>query len=301
MPSRLLNSVLGRLVIFVLYGFALLPISVAKPLAGGLGRALGLFMHRRRLIVSANIKTCFPKWDERSRRELGRQIFQSLGLSIYEIALAWCRRDSRHLPDCKIDGLEHVNAAVQQGRGVLLVNGHFTCLEICSRYLAEAMPLSGVYRPLKNPVLESFQTKARLRYARTMLSKRNPKEILTALKQGQIVWFAPDQDFGPQRSVFVPFFNVPAATLTATWRLARSSGAVVLTATPVRLANGGYQITIDSALPGVDAAEPEELLTGLNQRIESAVRTAPADYWWFHRRFKTTPNNSQNIYSNTHD
>ncbi len=294
---QLSQKLLGYLVIFLLKVFSLLPIAVARPLTVVLGRVLELLMRRRRQIVTANLTACFPDWEESHRRRLRRQLFKSLGFSFYEIALAWCRISSEHLPKCRIQGLEHIESAQQRGHGIILVNGHFNCLEICSRFLAEAMPLTGVYRPLNNPVLERFQTRSRLRYAEAMLSKRKPKQILTALQQRRIIWFAPDQDFGPQRSVFIPFFNQPAATLTATWRLARSSGAVVLTATPQRLADGGYKIIIEPELPGVDADNPEILLTSLNQRIEQAVRTAPADYWWFHRRFKTTPENGRDIYS----
>lgn len=297
MLKRLRDWFLARLVIVSLYLIACLPVRLAKGLAVVLGKLFEALMHRRRLIVEANMAVCFPDWDQQQQGLMRGLIFQSLGYSVYEIALAWCRRDSRHLPDCQIEGLEHINKAVEQGRGVLLVNGHFNCLEICSRYLAEAMPLLGVYRPFNNQYLERFQTQARLNYARKMISKRQPREIIAALKQKQIVWFAPDQDFGPQRSIFIPFFNRPAATLTATWRLARSTGAAVLTATPKRLKDGNYHIIIRSELPGVESDGPEELLRALNQRIETAVRESPQDYWWFHRRFKTTADKNGNIYS----
>jgi len=296
MLKTLIHWLLAYVVIVALHVIAWLPRQFATSLAVLLGRMFEYSMRRRRAIVEANLKACFPDWSDQQRRQLRRELFQSLGLSVYEIALAWCRLDSRKLPSCEIQGLQHIENAIQQGQGVLLVNGHFNCLEICSRYLAEAMPLTGVYRPLRNQYMERFQTKARLRYAQAMISKRQPKKILTALKQGQIIWFAPDQDFGPKRSIFVPFFNIPAATLTATWRLARSTNSVVLTAIPRRLDNGQYQITIEAALPGVDAAEPEPLLTALNQRIEAAVRSQPADYWWFHRRFKTRVKGAKNLY-----
>ncbi len=291
------DRILAGLVIGMLRILARLPASLARRCALLLGRVLGRTMRRRRRVVTANLRLCFPDWSEQQRRDLTARLFQSLGLSVYEIALAWCRPAGADLPGCQLDGLEHINAARRAGRGVLLVNGHFNCLEICSRFLAEAMPLQGVYRPLNNPVMERFQTRARLRYARAMISKRQPRQILAALRSGELIWFAPDQDFGPLRSMFIPFFNLPAATLTATWRLARGSGAVVLTATPRRLPDGNYQITIGPELPGADDATPERMLTALNQRIESAVRAAPEDYWWFHRRFKTTPDESIDHYA----
>lgn len=297
MLAHWLDWILAHVVIIALQVIARLPVRLARMLAVVLGKLFEVLMRRRRLIVEANLAACFPQWDQQQQRIMRGRLFKSLGFSVYEIALAWCRRDSRHLPSCQIDGLEHINNAIEQGRGVLLVNGHFNCLEICSRYLAEAMPLLGVYRPFNNQYLERFQTQARLNYARAMISKRQPRKILAALKQGKIIWFAPDQDFGPQRSIFIPFFNIPTATLTATWRLARSTGAVVLTATTKRLDNGNYHITIESELPGADAEGPETLLHALNQRIETAVRAAPEDYWWFHRRFKTTPEQNGNIYS----
>lgn len=292
----MLKQWLAKVVIALFHVLAWLPAFGAKFLAVGLGIVCRLLMRRRRHVVATNLELCFPEWTDAQRASLLREVFASLGMSFYEIAITWCRVDWRQLPECKLEGVEHIQQAVAQQRGVLLICGHFNCIEISARYIAEnlsrlpeAIAISGVYRPLDNPLLEQFQSKGRGRYAKAMISKRNPRAILKALKTKQVIWMAPDQDFGLQRSEFIPFFNIPTATLTATWRLAKQTQATVLTMWPRRLSDGSYHICVGPPLPGVNSESPEILLTALNQRIETAVRASPADYWWLHRRFKTTP------------
>lgn len=275
---------------------ARIPRWLAQAMSRPGGLLLATLLRRRAIIVTANLQHCFPA---RSAAELAhwrRRMFQSLAYSFYEIAISWCRRDSHKLPSCQIDGLQHVQAAQTDQRGILLVCGHYTTMEITGRLIAEQVPLHAVYRPLRNRLLERFQNHGRGRYAQGLVSKREPGRILRVLKNGGVVWMAPDQDFGPQRSVFVDFFDRPTATLTAVWRLARASNAVVLTMQPQRLADGSYHIRIEPPLPGADADGPESMLQAMNRRLEQQIRQQPDQYWWLHRRFKTRPEGVADLY-----
>jgi len=275
---------------------ARLPRSLARAMSYPGGLLLALLMRRRAAIVSTNLQHCFPHWSAAELAAWRRRMFRSLAYSFYEIAISWCRRDSNKLPSCQIDGLEHIQAAQADARGVLLVCGHYTTMEITGRLIAEQVPLYCVYRPLHNRQLERFQNLSRNGYAKGLISKRTPGAILKALQQGDGVWMAPDQDFGPQRSVFVDFFGRPTATLTAVWRLARASHAVVLTMQPQRLADGSYHIRIEPPLPGADADGPESMLQAMNRRLEQQIRQQPDQYWWLHRRFKTRPDGVADLY-----
>jgi KDO2-lipid IV(A) lauroyltransferase len=117
------------------------------------------------------------------------------------------------------------------------------------------------------------------------------------LKQGQMVWFGPDQDMGPKGSVFAPFFGRPACTVTTPARLARMSGAVSLFLDLHRDDQGTYQVRLQPMPENYPAEDEVENATHLNQCIEDALNNHPAQYMWMHKRFKTNPDlNRQTLY-----
>ncbi|GAB4119662.1 MAG: LpxL/LpxP family Kdo(2)-lipid IV(A) lauroyl/palmitoleoyl acyltransferase [Wenzhouxiangellaceae bacterium] len=290
----MLERITGQIVLLWMQLSARLPQPLAQTLSRPGGAVLQAVMRRRAVVVTANLRHCFPHWSASEVAQWRRRMFRALAYSFYEIALSWCRRDSTTLPACQITGLQHVHQAQADQRGILLVCGHYTTMEITGRLIAEQVPLHAVYRPLRNRVLERFQNRGRGRYAKGLISKREPGRILRELKRGGVVWMAPDQDFGPARSQFVDFFGRPTATLSSVWRLAQASNAVVLTMQPQRLDDGSYRIDIEPPLPAGDATA---MLQSMNQRLEAQVRRQPDQYWWLHRRFKTRPQGVADLYS----
>ena len=281
-------------------GLAAIDSSPAAQLAQVMSRPGGLLLatllRRRAIIVTANLQHCFPA-GRLPNWHTGDGACSSHWPTVFmKSPSAGVAATVNKLPPCQIDGLQHVQAAQTDQRGILLVCGHYTTMEITGRLIAEQVPLHAVYRPLRNRLLERFQNHGRGRYAHGLISKREPGRILRVLKSGGVVWMAPDQDFGPQRSVFVDFFDRPTATLTAVWRLARASNAVVLTMQPQRLADGSYHIRIEPPLPGADADGPESMLQAMNRRLEQQIRQQPDQYWWLHRRFKTRPDGVADLY-----
>jgi len=279
-----------------LYLLAWLPWPVARRLGAATGAVFQRLLPGRRRVTAINLAWCFPDRSEGWRRRVQRDTFRSTGVMFAEIARAWCRAQSDALPPHRIEGLEHVLEAQRAGRPVLLVTGHFTCMDLTGRMIAERVPVAGVYRPLRNRWLEHWQNRCRARYVVAMISKRDPRGILRHLRGGGILWYAPDQDVGPARSRFVPFFDRPTATAVATWRLARQTGAAVVPMWPSREVDGSYTVRIDPALPGSEDDTPDRLLATFNAGIEAAVRQAPEQYFWLHRRFKTPPPGSRSPY-----
>ncbi len=285
----------GWLIVGLLVLAARLPRRAGLALGAGLGRLLYVVLRRRRRIAAINLGRCFPELDERSQRAVMRRLFGNLGRTVIESAWAWSLPVVERLPAVEIEGFEWLVAARQAGRGVLLVTGHFTSLEIAGRLLSERLRLSGVYRPLGDPVLEWWQNRGRGRYTVRMIPKNDFRTARRALTAGEVLWYAPDQDFGPRRSLFVPFFGHLAATLKATWTLARASGARVLTMAVRRLDDGSYRVTIGK--PHEVGDDPGPLLADLNRELEGAIRDDPAQYWWVHRRFKTRPAGEEGWYT----
>ena len=152
------------------------------------------------------------------------------------------------------------------------------------------------YRPNDNPTFDQVIRRGRTRYAE-LVDVRALREIAKHLKKGDTVWFGPDQDMGPKGSVFAPFFGRPACTVTTPSRLARISGAISIFLDLHRDFDGVYHLSF-VAMPDDYPCEDEvENAYQLNQYIEKTVRNHPSQYMWMHKRFKTSPDlTNQTLY-----
>ena len=265
------------------------------------GRVIGkLALHlgrRRRRIAETNLGLCFPEMPDRERQQLLSAHFASLGIALVEFALSWWGTDSKLAPLSEIRGLEHLQSALQQGNGVILLSAHFTTLEIGGRLLARHAPFHVLYREHKNPVIEHVMGKARNRLYEKAIPRGDLAGMLESLKKNNPVWYAPDQDHGMANSVFVNFFDVPAATLTATSRIARASRACVIPFFQRRLSGArGYALELLPPLehfPGDDLAADTQRISHI---IEQQVTQCPEQYLWVHRRFKSRPAGEASYY-----
>jgi len=260
-----------------------------------LGRRLGALVLRipsaRRHIAETNIALCFPELDAAARAALVDANLRDIGLMMVEFALGWMGSDRRmaEIPT-RIEGLQHLEAARAQGKGVLLVGGHFSHLELCARLVSQRIRIAGMYRKMDSAVFEWVVLRARLHYAAAMFDKDDIRGTVKYLRGGGTLWYAPDQDMRSKDSVFVPFFGVPAATITATHHLARMSGAVVIPFFHRRLPDGqGYALRLGAPLENFPGTDVLDDTARVNVCIEQMVREAPAQYLWVHKRFKTRP------------
>jgi len=196
-----------------------------------------------------------------------------------------------------IEGLEHLEQARARGQGVLLVGGHFSHLELCARLVSQRIRISGMYRKMDSTVFEWAVLRARLDYATTMFDKDDLRGTVKYLRSGGTLWYAPDQDMRSKDSVFVPFFGVPAATITATHHLARLSGAAVIPFFHRRLPDGaGYALRLGAPLENVPSADALADTAQVNSCIEQMVRESPEQYLWVHKRFKSRPEGQPTLY-----
>ena len=260
-----------------------------------LGRRLGALVLRvpseRRLIAETNIALCFPGLDAPAQAALVDANLRDIGLMLVEFALGWMGSDRRmaRIPT-RIEGLQHLEAARAQGKGVLLVGGHFSHLELCARLVSQRIRIAGMYRRMDSTVFEWVVLRSRLHYAEAMFDKDDIRGTVKYLRGGGTLWYAPDQDMRSKDSVFVPFFGVPAATITATHHLARMSGAMVIPFFHRRLPDDqGYALRLGAPLEGFPGPDVLADTARVNACIEQMVREAPEQYLWVHKRFKTRP------------
>jgi Kdo2-lipid IVA lauroyltransferase/acyltransferase len=250
--------------------------------------------HRRRKIADINLKRCFPELNDIEQDNLLWQHFESLGMGLLEMLSAWWLPDHRLKALEHIEGLEHLHTALAAGKGVILLSAHFTSLEIGTRFLTMHTAIHATYRQHENPLIEYFMKKSREGRAEKAIPRDAVRDMLRSLKQNKALWLATDQNFA--HGVFVPFFGIPAATNTATSRLAQISQAKVVPFFTQRLGEQGYKIILQPALENYPSGDREQDALRMNQLIEEQVRKAPEQYLWVHRRFKTRPvNDDRNI------
>ncbi|MGB5439174.1 MAG: LpxL/LpxP family Kdo(2)-lipid IV(A) lauroyl/palmitoleoyl acyltransferase [Gammaproteobacteria bacterium] len=266
-----------------------------------IGRVLGNMFRRlaasRRQIAQVNFSLCFPELTDQQRRKLLADHFASLGIGIMETAMSWWATKKQLQKLVSIDGLQHLHDALQGGKGVILLSAHFTTLEIGGRLLALHAPFHVMYREHKNPVIERVMRNARTRNFDKAIQRKDLRTLLHSLKQNLPVWYAPDQDYGRKHSIFAPFFGVQAASITATSRIARMSGAAIVPFFQTRLPdNKGYRLTLYPALQDFPGENVEQDTRRINELVEAAIREQPEQYLWVHRRFKTRPPGEDKLY-----
>jgi KDO2-lipid IV(A) lauroyltransferase len=276
-----------------------LPYAALMRVGRGLGWLFARIPGSRRRIAARNIALCFPALGETQRARLLEESLRDVGLMLAEFALAWMgtRRAILRVP-ASIEGLDHLAAARADGRGVLLTGAHFSHLELAGRLLVEqgGVRLAGMYRKHGDAAFEWVIRRCRQRYADTMFQKSELRASVRYMRGGGFLWYAPDQDMRGKDTVFVPFFGIPAATLTATHHLARLSAARVIPFFHQRCRGGGYILRLEAPLADFPGADVVDDTARINQAIERMAREAPSQYLWIHRRFKTRPAGQMPVY-----
>jgi len=285
------------LVVGLLRAVVLLPYAWQCRLGRMLGTALHYLHRKRRRIAATNIKLCFPDLSRAQRDALVLDSFRHTGIGVFETALAWWGNAERLRKRCEIEGLQHLFDALEHGKGVILLTGHSTSLEMGGRLLALHTPLQAMYRTVRNKLVNAVTLKARSGFLARIILRTKLRTALRGLADNLPTWYAPDQDFGRHGTVFAEFMGVPAATLVAPAKLARISGAKVVPFFPYRLPDdAGFKLVLEPALEGFPSGDDHADARRVNDVLGRQIRKAPAQYMWVHRRFKTRPPGEPGFY-----
>ncbi len=268
----------------------LLPFPWVMALGRTVGRVGLRFARQRRRIAETNLRLCFPEWDDARRQQVLKAHFEALGMGLFEIPIGWWAGPGRLQRLAHVEGLEHLQQALQAGRGAILLSAHFTSLELGGRLLSLYAPFHAMYRRHGNPVVEKIMAGSRTHRLEKAIPRDDVRGMIRSLKGNHAVWYAPDQNTQRKAAVFVNFFGQVAATNTATARLAKLTGAAVVPYHVVRREDGsGYDVVLEPALTGYPSGDLEADTQRVNDIIEGWVRKNPAQYLWIHRRFRTRP------------
>jgi Kdo2-lipid IVA lauroyltransferase/acyltransferase len=265
----------------------LLPFAVLVPLGESMGRIMRLLPLRQARTARRNMELCLPEKSPAEREALLAAHFRALGVALMETAIVWWWPAKRLTKLVCIEGLEHLQAGLARGHGVILLTAHFTSLEMSGRVMASIAPLNILYRPTKNEALSWVLMRCRTAHGGRAIPRDDIRALVTALKKNECAWYAPDQSYRKKGAEMVPLFGIPAATNTSTSRLARITGATVLPFFCERLrGTRGFRVVIHPPLQDLPEDSPAAYTERFNRLIEAQVRIAPEQYLWIHRRFK---------------
>ena len=273
-----------------------LPLPVLGRIGTGAGSLAFLLMKKRRKIALTNLRLCMPELSDQERRDIARRHFQGYARSIFERSLLWWGTGER------LRRLMQIEPAVPQAEmengPTILLCPHFVCLDMAG-WAARVIPLCTMYVPQKNKEFDDLLRHGRERWGpvRLVTRKEGIKPILRALRDGLPYFMLPDMDFGAKDAEFVPFFGVPAATLTALARLSATTGAKVIPVVATFLPNyQGYRVVFYPTWENFPGDDIVAATRRMNAFIEERVREAPAEYFWTHKRFKTRPPGEPSLY-----
>lgn len=275
-----------------------LPLPAVAWLGHRLGELLYYLYGSRRRVAETNIARCFPELDRRAQAALVLNHFRGFGQALLDLGVAWWSRPARLRRLVRLVGREHVDCALAEGRNLILLAPHFLPLEVAGTRISLEWPLVAVFRDPDNAVFRAAVARARSRFGAKLVERnQNLTAMVRQLRKGVPLYYLPDQSTGRKRSVFVPFFGVPAATFSALGRLAALGEAVVVPCYSRQLPHGaGYEVVFAPPLADFPTGDPVEDTRRMNAAIEEMVRAAPEQYFWIHKRFKTRPKGEAPFY-----
>jgi KDO2-lipid IV(A) lauroyltransferase len=290
----------ARLVLGLLWLVHGLPLGWQAAIGSGLGALLHALARSRRRIALRNVELCFPQMAAADRAALVREHFGWLGRSLVERGLLWWAPLERLKQLIHVEG--DVGFAERSDAPVMWLVPHFLGLDVAGAavLLFQQRRGASIYQQQSNPVFDAVMRKGRLRFGNAVIFPRSEKALplIREIRKGTAFFNLPDMDFGERDAAFVPFFGIPAATLIAPSRMARSLGMVVQPVVATLLPGGqGYRVRFLEPMTELPTDDPIADTLAINRFIEARIREEPAQYLWVHKRFKTRPPGEPSLYS----
>ena len=286
----------------IMLGFMWLLHWLPLPLLGRFGDLVGsllfLLLRSRRHIALTNLRLCLPELSEAERVTIARQHFQAYSRSVWERGILWWASEARLKRLIQVEP-GPVPVAEMTAQPTILLCPHFVCLDVAGASIAMVASASSMYVQQKNAVFDRVLRAGRARFRPVKLFTRQDgiKPILRALREHLPYFMLPDMDFGDKDAEFVPFFGIQAATLTATARIAATTGAQVMPVIATFLPDyRGWRVKFYPVWDNYPGPDMVAATRRMNQFIEERVREAPAQYFWTHKRFKTRPPGEPSLY-----
>ena len=287
---------LTRVLLLCLRVLSWLPLPVLRAMGAVLGRLLYALVGSRRRVVLTNLRVCFPAWSMAKREAVAREVMVRFAQAWLDRAWLWHRS-----ADCIRARVRLVGqtALLKQDEATVLFAPHFMGLDVgwTALTLEVAREFITIFTPQRNAVADAWIARGRQRFGRVRLCRREDgvKPIVSALRDKAWLYLLPDMNFGPSESIFVPFYGELAATVPSLSRFAKLGKARVV---PVvtRMTPQGYEVEILPAWADFPTEDVEADTAAMNARLQTWIDAMPAQYFWVHKRFKTRPEGSPEVY-----
>ncbi|MBI4936677.1 MAG: lipid A biosynthesis acyltransferase [Nitrosomonadales bacterium] len=286
-----------RLGVFLLWLLHPLPLPVLALIGNGVGLLLYLLAGERRMVANINLRLCFPQMGEAERARLVRRNFMAFGRSLIERNILWWSSGERIRKLVRVEGLEHFEAV--KGQPAILLMPHFVAMDAGGQWIAQQIDTVCMYSNQKNLYLTDLLLEKRGRFGKQRLYSRQEglRPIIRGMRENLPFIYPPDQDQGIKDGAFIPFFGVPAATMTSVPRIARMTGAKIVPSITRMLPGGkGYVLTFYPAWENYPSGDDVADARRMNEFIEQRVLEMPEQYFWLHKRFKTRPDGEKRFY-----
>ena len=234
---------------------------------------------------------------EAAREKLLREHFRMFMRGLIERCILWWASDKRISSLIRVEGVEHFEAV--KGQPAILLTPHFVGMDAGGQWIAQHTDTVCMYANQKNPYMTKLLLQKRARFRNQYLYSRQQglRPILKGMRAGMPFIYPPDQDQGVKDGAFIPFFGVPAATMTSVPRIAQMTGAkVVPSITRVLPGAAGYVLTFYPAWDNYPSGDDIADTRRMNEFIEQRVLEMPEQYFWLHKRFKTRPEGEKRFY-----
>ena len=286
---------MSRLAVFLMWLVRFLPFRAVAAIGEGLGAALFWLMPARRRVVRINLEKCFPAMPAAERERLARAAFRAFFRSFVDRGVLWWSSRGRIARFARFEGMEHLKAL--EGKRVILLAPHFVGLDAAVTRLAMDFLLAGMYSNQSDPYFNRVMDERRNRFGGFSFPRQAGLiASLRPMRKGAYYYYLPDLDMGPKRAVFVPFFGVPAATVTGLTYISRFMRASVVPCVTRMLPGGGYVVQLYPAWTGYPSGDEVADARRMLAFIEERVLEMPEQYHWLHKRFKTRPPGEPGFY-----
>lgn len=288
-------------VLAVFWLLCLLPRPWLVWLGGLLGRSLVRCSSKLRHVVASNIRACFPNKPEAYYLAAISESAEELGVSIMETFWAWFRDTDKTMRGrFELEGYEHIEQAIEQGRGIIVLACHHGAVDVNGALLSKVdrgdRELIGTFRQTDaviNHLLHAFRSP----FSDRMISAGDQRGMVRALRKKSLVWYAPDIEVKNKASAFIDFMGVKASTTLAVSRLAKATNAVIIPYGHYRLNDRlEYKAVFYPPLNSVPSDDLEADAREVNAAIERIIAPHPFRYWWAIKRFKNRPEGEDSVY-----
>jgi len=274
----------------VLWLLTRLPFAAVQAIGRRLGPLIMRLLRERSRATRTNIDLALPSLGVDERERIARASARHAGMSAMEIAWLWCRPDDDTCARATLLGTEHVDAALARGRGVILLQAHFTLIDLAGSVVGRRWKATGVYDPPKNPLIKELQLWHRRAYLDRPIPNRNVRSMVRRLRQGEMIWFSPDQSVSVSHGgIATRFFDQPVLSSSGTARILAMTDAALIPMVPERSDDGRHFTVRFHAPVKLDSDDTVAATQAVNDLLETQIRRLPEQYLWGHKRFKPPP------------